>query len=77
MDEKLTWKDHINYISRIISMCIAIMLKLKFTVCKDTLKSLYCTLAYLYFTKCNIVWGNTGKLRVSFDNTTKNNNSNP
>ena len=65
MDEKLTWKDHINYISRKISKCIAIMFKLKFMVCKDTLKSLYYTLAYPYFTYCNIVWDNTYKSYVS------------
>ena len=65
MDEKLTWKNHINYISRKIYKCIAIMFKLKFMVCKDTLKSLYYTLAYPYFTYCNIVWGNTYKPYVS------------
>ena len=50
MDEKLTWKDHINYISRKISKCIAIMFELKFMVCNDTLKSLYYNLPYPYFT---------------------------
>ena len=59
MDKNLTWKNHINYISRKISTCIAIMFKLKFMVCKGTLKSLYYTLAYTYLTYCNIVWGNT------------------
>ena len=53
MDEKLTWKDHIDFVYRKISMCIAIMLKLKFMVCKDTLKSLYFTLAYPYST---VIW---------------------
>ena len=59
MDDKLTWKDHINHISKKISKCIAILFKLKHFVCRDTLKSLYYTLAYPYFTYCNIIWGNT------------------
>ena len=29
LDEKMSWKDHINYISKKISKCIAIMFKLK------------------------------------------------
>ena len=41
------------------------MFKLKFMVCKDTLKSLYYTLAYPYLTYCNIVWGNTYNSYVS------------
>ena len=59
LDEKMSWKDHINYISKKISKCIAIMFKLKNIVSKDTLKSLYYTLAYPYFIYCNVVWGNT------------------
>ena len=34
-------------------------------MCRDTLKSLYYTLEYLYFTYCHIVWGNICKLYVS------------
>ena len=64
-DEKLTWKDHINYNSRQISKCIVIMFKLKFMVCTDTLKSLYYTLVYPCFTYCNIVRSNTCKSYVS------------
>ena len=41
------------------------MFKFKFMVCKDTLKSLYYTLVYPYFTYYNIVWGNTCKSYVS------------
>ena len=65
LDEKISWKDHINYISKKISKCIAIMFKLKNIVSKDTLKSLYYTLAYPYFTYCNVVWGNTFKTYMS------------
>ena len=65
LDEKMSWKDHINYISKKISKCIAIMFKLKNIVSKDTLKSLYYTLAYPYFIYCNVVWGNTFKTYMS------------
>ena len=41
------------------------MFKLKNIVSKDTLKSLYYTLAYPYFTYCNVVWGNTFKTYMS------------
>ena len=65
LDEKISGKDHINYISKKISKCIAIMFKLKHVVSKDTLKSLYYTLAYPYFTYCNVAWGNTFKTYMS------------
>ena len=57
----LNWKDHINYISKKVAKCIAILYKMKHYVLKETLKSLYYTLAYPYLTYCNIVWGNTCK----------------
>ena len=41
------------------------MFKLKNIVSKDTLKSLYYTLAYPYFTYFNVVWGNTFKTYMS------------
>ena len=41
------------------------MFKLKHVVSKDTLKSLYYTLAYPYFTNCNVAWGNTFKTYMS------------
>ena len=65
LDEKMSWKDHINYTSKNISKCIAIMFKLKNIVSKDALNSLYHTLAYPYFTNCNVVWGNTFKACMS------------
>ena len=65
LDEKMSWKDHINYISKKISNCIAIVFKLKNIVSKDTLTSLYYTLAYPYFTCCNVVWGNIFKTYMS------------
>ena len=59
MDDKLTWKKHIEHISNKIAKSIGIMYRLKPFVNKETLLSLYYTLVYPYLTYCCIIWGNT------------------
>jgi hypothetical protein len=61
MDDGLSWREHISHISKKISKCIGIMYKIRRLIDMNTCKSLYYTLAYPYFTYCNIVWGSTYK----------------
>ena len=59
IDSKLTWKNHVDYISKKISKCAAIISKARKVLHKSTLINLYYTFAYPYFIYCNIIWGNT------------------
>ena len=59
IDDKLTWKPPINYISKKLSKAIVIMYKLKAYDTQVTLCSLYYSLYHPYLTYCNVVWGNT------------------
>ena len=59
MDDKLTWKHHIEYISSKISKGIGIIYKVREYLNKETLVNLYYTFIYPYFSYCNEVWGST------------------
>ena len=61
IDNQLTWKDHINYISGKIARSIGVIIKARKYLNKDTLLSLYYSFIYPYLTYCNQVWGNTCK----------------
>ena len=57
IDDDISWKAHINYISCKISKTIALLRYLRYTFPKHILKTLYMTLIYPYFNYCNIIWG--------------------
>ena len=57
VDDEISWKPHINYISSKISKTIALLRILKYTFPKHVLKTLYMTLIYPYLNYCNIIWG--------------------
>ena len=59
LDENITWKSHISYISSKISKSIGIILRSSFYVFKSSLKTLYYGLVYPYLQYCNIVWAST------------------
>ena len=61
IDDKLTWKCHIENISRKIYKSLAIIYKLKPFVNNKTLLDLYYSLIYTYLTYCNSVWGTAYK----------------
>ena len=58
IDEKLTWKHHINYINKKLSKCSGILCKARKFLPASCLRTLYHTFAYPYFTYCIHVWGN-------------------
>ena len=57
MDNKLSWKDHIAYISGKIARGIGIILKARKYLLKESLISLYYSFIYPYLIYCNHVWG--------------------
>ena len=57
IDNKLSWRDHINYISGKIARGIGILIKARAFINKDTLITLYYSFVYPYFLYCNHIWG--------------------
>lgn len=56
IDTKLTWKEHINHITKRLSKTIGILNKLKRTLPQETLKMLYNTLFLPYITYGILCW---------------------
>ncbi len=61
VDENLTWKSHIDNISKNISKGVGIISKLKYYVPEQVLYSLYCTLILPYINYSIIAWGSSCK----------------
>ena len=61
IDEFLTWKNHIDCISKTISRNIGVMNKLKHNIPYRILHTLYCTLISPYLNYGILTWGNTCK----------------
>ena len=61
IDENLTWKYHIDWVSKTLSRNIGIMNKLKYFVPDSILHTLYCTFIWSYINYCILIWGNTCK----------------
>jgi len=59
IDENLTWKNHIDGISKTIARNIGVLNKLKHSIPERILYSLYCTLILPYVNYSVLVWGNT------------------
>ena len=64
IDEHLTWKDHISYISKKISKSVGIMHRSRFNLSSKTKLSLYYTLIYPYIIYCNLAWSSTYILQI-------------
>ena len=62
IDENLTWKHHIDAISKTISRNTGMLTKLKHYVPGYILYSLYCTLVLPYVNYGILIWGNTYKV---------------
>ena len=59
VDENLSWKNHIEGVTKTISRNIGVINKLKYSVPKRVLYTLYCTLVLPYVNYNILVWGNT------------------
>ena len=65
IDSRLTWKEHIHYISKQISKGIGIMSKLKFMLPQKIMRTIYLSLVYPYLTYCSTIWYGTTKSNLS------------
>ena len=61
IDDCLTWKNHIDCVSKTISRNIGVMNKLKHFVPTRILHALYCTLVLPYLNYGMLIWGDTCK----------------
>ena len=59
IDECLTWKQHIDCVSKTISRNIGVMNKLKYSIPGRILHTLYCTLITPYLNYGILIWGST------------------
>ena len=64
IDNKLTWKWHIDHIAGKISRGIGMIIKARQYLNKTGLMSLYYSFIYPYLTYCNHIWGATYKTRL-------------
>ncbi len=61
IDNKISWKWHINHVHSKISRSIAVLNKAKQVLDTKSLHILYCFLVLPYLTYCSEVWGNNYK----------------
>jgi len=61
LDENLTWKSHINAISKTCSRNLGVLNKLKHVLPKTSLYQLYCTLILPYLSYGILLWGSANK----------------
>ena len=61
LDDKLSWKPHIDYISNKISKMCVFFSKLRYATNFHLLKSVYFALAASHLQYCNLVWGNAAQ----------------
>ena len=62
IDENLTWKHHIDALSKTISRNIGVLNKLKHFVPDKILHTLYCTLVMPYINYGILIWGNAANV---------------
>ena len=65
IDENLTWKNHIDAITKTISRNIGMMSKLKHFLPKSILYTLYCSLILPYINYGILIWGSTNKMYLN------------
>ena len=65
IDNKLTWKQHIAYISGKISRGIGMIIKARQYLNKQGMLSLYYSFIYPYITYCIHIWGSTYKTSLN------------
>jgi hypothetical protein len=77
LDEYLTWKDHINLITKKVIKSAGIITNIRHYTNLNTLKLIYYALVYQYLIYGNLLWGNTYKSRIQkLINVQKNSSSN-
>ena len=64
IDEFLTWREHLGFISKNIIKCAAIIFRIRHFSNLNTLKLIYYVLVNPYLIYGNLIWGNTYKSRM-------------
>ena len=64
IDNKLTWKAHINHICNKVSKSIAILRQVRSIFPKNILRMIYMSLVYTYLNYCNLIWGAAERTNV-------------
>ena len=64
MDANLNWKSEISHVANKLSKSTGIIRKSSFYLSKKTLRKLYFSLVYPYFTYCNLVWASTYRANI-------------
>ena len=64
IDNKLSWVEHINYISRKVSKSIGIIIKARKSFDNDTLLNLYNALILPHISYCIQVWGTAASVHI-------------
>ena len=59
IDSALTWNNHVNLVSSKVSRSVGILSKLKHSLPRQVLRSLYFTLIHPHLTYCLTVWSGT------------------
>ena len=59
IDQHLSWKTHIDFVSKKISKSVGIIAKARFYLSSQTLMTLYYSLVYPFLTYCNVAWSST------------------
>ena len=59
IDQHLSWKPHIDFVSKQISKSVRIIAKARFYLSSQTLMTLYYSLVYPFLTYCNVAWSST------------------
>ena len=62
VDNNLTWNEQIDFISTKIKCNVGMIKRVRDSIPKDSLITLYKSLMEPYFKYCKIVWGRCGKL---------------
>ena len=64
IDDKLLWKDHIDYVSLKIKCNLGIISRVRNDIPNKSLIALYRTMMELYLRYCNNIWGKCGAMLI-------------
>ena len=59
IDQHLSWKPRVDFVSKKISKSVGIIAKARFYLSSQTLMTLYYSLVYPFLTYCNVAWSST------------------
>lgn len=64
LDQSLTWKHHNTYVTNIVSKYTGILFRLKHTLSRQILFSLYTSLVLPHIQYCNIIWADSNNCNI-------------